>query len=76
MSSLKLEAFSDIDWAKDTSKQWSHSGFSIYFGCNLVSWQLKKQPTIACSTIEVEYRSLADATSEVLWIQKMLKELS
>lgn len=43
------------------------------FGANLISWSSKKQPTR--STTEVEYRALALATCEVIWIQHMLQEL-
>lgn len=37
-----------------------------------MSWSLKKQRLVSRSTIEAEYRRLADASSEVKWPQSML----
>ncbi|CAI8618447.1 unnamed protein product [Vicia faba] len=40
----------------------------------IIAWWAKKQPDISCSSTETEYRSLALATSELLWIQSLLQE--
>lgn len=53
----------------------SHGGFVTYYGGNLISWQSKKQPTVVRSLTEVEYKGVADAASEVLWLRKVLEEL-
>nr|KYP49046.1 Copia protein [Cajanus cajan] len=47
----------------------------IYLGPNLVSWWSKKQLLVARSSTEAEYRALAQAVTEVLWIQSLLQEL-
>ena len=41
---------------------------------SLVSWKSKKQVTIGCSFAKVEYRAMANATNEVLWLVKPLKD--
>ena len=46
-----------------------------FFGANLVSWQAKKQATVSRSSTEAEYKSLANATAEVIWVQSLLDEL-
>jgi hypothetical protein len=53
----------------------STTGFVIYFGSTLVSWSPRKQWMISQSSTKAEYKSLADATKEVIWIQVMLHEL-
>jgi hypothetical protein len=38
-----------------------------------VSWSVRKQPTISRS--EAEYKAIANAMSEIMWIQTLLDEL-
>ena len=63
-----ITSFNDADWAGDVSDRRSTIGFLVYLGDNLVSWSSKKQPTVARSSIEAEYKALANASSELLWI--------
>jgi hypothetical protein len=42
------------------------------FGSGAVSWSSKKQATIALSRTKVEYRGVAIAACEVVWLQKLL----
>ena len=44
-------------------------------GTKTISWSSKKQPTVALSSTEAEYRSLANATCEVMWLKKLLGDL-
>ena len=72
---IKLQAFCDADWGFDPDDRCSTSGACVFLGSNLISWWAKKQPVISRSSTEAEYRSLALATSELLWIQSLLTEL-
>ncbi|CAB4277930.1 unnamed protein product [Prunus armeniaca] len=49
-------------------------GFCVFLGSNLVSWSAKKQPTVARSSTEAEYRSLAYTAAEVTWICKVFRD--
>jgi hypothetical protein len=40
-----------------------------------VSWSTRKQPTISRSSMEVEYKALANAMAEIMWLQTLLVEL-
>lgn len=74
-SSFPLFAFCDADWGSDPDDRRSTSGYCIFFRSNLVSWCSKKQPLVAHSSTEAEYRAMAHATAELLWIQSLLSEL-
>jgi hypothetical protein len=73
--STLVSAFSDADWAGNVDDRMSIRGFAVFFGSNLVSWSARKQRTVSHLSTEAEYRSLADATAEVIWVQVLLHEL-
>ncbi|XP_020679032.1 uncharacterized protein LOC110097127 [Dendrobium catenatum] len=75
IGNLDLHSYSDADWASDASDRKSISGFCTFLGPNLISWTVKKQPTVAKSSTEAEYRSLSVAASEVLWLRRLAREL-
>jgi histone deacetylase 1/2 len=75
MSPDLLSAFSDADWAGDSNDRRSTEGYAIFYGGNLVSWSARKQATVSRSSTESEYKALANATAELIWIQALLGEL-
>jgi histone deacetylase 1/2 len=74
-SSMLISGFSDADWAGDIDDRRSTCGFAIFCGPNLIWWSARKQPTVSRSSTEAEYKSLANATAEMIWIEALLKEL-
>jgi hypothetical protein len=73
--SMIVSAFSDADWAGCVDDRRSTGGFAVYLGNNLISWSARKQPTVSHSSTEAKYKSLANATTEMIWVQKLLTEL-
>ena len=75
-SSQSLETYVDADWAKCVVTRRSVTGFCIFLNGSLVSWKSKKQNTLSKSSAEAEYKAMASATSEIVWVLKVLKDLN
>ena len=73
-NTLQRPAFSDSDWAGCPDSRKSTTGFLIYFGSSLISWQSKKQSTVSRSSSEAEYRALASTTCELQWLTYLLQD--
>ncbi|KAG7560201.1 Zinc finger CCHC-type [Arabidopsis thaliana x Arabidopsis arenosa] len=72
---LCLNGFADADWGTCKDSRRSVTGFCVYLGNSLISWKSKKQNVVSRSSTEAEYRSLAQATCELIWLQQLLKDL-
>jgi hypothetical protein len=73
--SLRINAFSDVDWAGCPDDRCSTGDFAIYLRSNMLSWSACKLATVSRSSTEAEYKSLANATTEVIWVQTIMREL-
>ena len=69
---MKLQGFTDADWAGSPSDQKSTSGGIFNLGSAVVSWYNRKQRSIALSSVEAEYMAASQATCEVIWMRKIL----
>jgi hypothetical protein len=47
----------------------------MFVGGNLVSWKSKKQQVVVHSSAEAEYRAMASASYELIWLKNLLADL-
>ena len=73
---IVLQGTSNADWASDVNDQRSTSGYLFSINQHTISWQSRKQQSVATSSTEAEYQALASATSESLWLRTLLSELN
>jgi len=65
---MKVEGYTDADWAGCLDDRKSTSGFCVLVGGNLVGWRSKKQSVVARSTAEAEFRAMASGICELMWL--------
>ncbi|MCO5604449.1 hypothetical protein L7F22_058615 [Adiantum nelumboides] len=70
-----LHDFSNSDWAGCFDTRVSTSGFCFMLGSSCISWLSKKQPTVATSSCETEYRAVFTATVECVWLRRLMTDL-
>jgi hypothetical protein len=71
-----LSGYTDSDWwAGSVSDRKSTSGCCFSLGSTMISWQSRKQSSIALSTTEAEYIIECSASCEAIWLRKLLTSL-
>ncbi|GKA44030.1 ribonuclease H-like domain-containing protein [Tanacetum coccineum] len=74
-STTSLVGYTDDVWAGCPSTRRSTSGYCIFLGDNLLSWSAKRHHTLSCSSVEAEYRGVANVVAETAWLRNLLREL-
>jgi hypothetical protein len=72
---VTLSVFSDSDYAGDTSKALSTTGYVSFIGSSCVSWSSRRQDVVAKSTTEAELYAANAGASDGTWMTQLLEEL-
>nr|XP_043619806.1 secreted RxLR effector protein 161-like [Erigeron canadensis] len=71
---FELVAYTYVDYGGCNFDRKSNSGGCQFLGGRLVSWQCKKQTPVVISSCEAEYMVARGCCSQVLWIQRQLRD--
>lgn len=75
-TSLELNAFVNSDCGGDANDGGRFtSTYLLYLGSNIISWKSTRQMAVSRSSTEAEYKALANAAIEVVWVENLLHEL-
>ena len=69
---VKLQGFTDADWAGSPSDWKSTLGGIFNLGSAAVSWYSRKQRSVALSSVEAENMAAIQVACEAIWIRKIL----
>ena len=70
-----LSGYTDSDWVGSVSDRKSTSGCCFSLRSAMISWQSKKQSSIALNTTEAEYIVACSTSCEAIWLRKLLTGL-
>ncbi|GJT94553.1 retrovirus-related pol polyprotein from transposon TNT 1-94 [Tanacetum coccineum] len=73
-SSIALTLFANADHAGCQDTRRSTSGSMQFLGDRLISWSLKRQKSVAISSIEAEYIALSSCCAQILWMRSQLTD--
>lgn len=67
--------FADADWGNCNLDRRSYTGYMLIVNGGAVSWESRKQQTMALSSTEAEYMALSEATKDALYMSGLLGNL-
>lgn len=73
--SRDIIAYSDANWASWPGHQALYLCYCGFLGHNHLSWSSKRHHTASRSSVEAEYRGVANVVAETCWIRNLLLEL-
>jgi Reverse transcriptase (RNA-dependent DNA polymerase) len=72
---IKIMGFTDSDWANCPDTRRSVGGYLFTLGSGPISWQSRRQRTVATSSCEAEYTAAFEASKEAIWLRTLLSSI-
>jgi len=69
---IRLQGYADSDWTDSVTDRKSTSGCCFNLGSAMIAWLSRKKTSVPLSTVEAEYIEACSASSEVVWLRKLL----
>ena len=66
-----LVGYADADWGLNVDDRKSYTGYVFHLANAAVSWESRKQKTVALSSTEAEYMALVDSAKEAIHLRKI-----
>lgn len=73
-SQLYPTGYADADYGNNLVDRRSYTGFMFMMSGAPVSWEARKQRTVALSTTEAEYMALGEACKEAIYLKTLINE--
>ncbi|GJQ75169.1 hypothetical protein Trydic_g9773 [Trypoxylus dichotomus] len=70
-----LRYLKDADWGNDQGDRKSYNGFVFKLRGSAISWETKKQRSVALSSTEAEYMALSETVKEAKFLRSLMTEL-
>ncbi|GJS18526.1 ribonuclease H-like domain, reverse transcriptase, RNA-dependent DNA polymerase [Tanacetum coccineum] len=72
----KIHGYSDSSYGVNTTEGKGTTGIIFYYGESPISWSTQKQATVALSSCESEFIAATAATTQALWLKRLLSKLT
>ncbi|MCO5558219.1 hypothetical protein L7F22_011798 [Adiantum nelumboides] len=74
-SPISISGYVDANWASNDPRCFSTGDYVFTLAGGPISWQTKRQSSIASTSTEAEYVAAALSSREALWISELITEL-
>ena len=74
--SQSLTGYNDADFAGDKGSRKSHTGVVCLHNGTAISWISQRQKYVSLSTTEAESVTASEGTKELIWLNRLFREIA